>query len=82
MIIIACDGCGTRLDAGTERGFVDKKRYCETCDATYQEHAKAVDALHDRLAALWAEGLTLLERGFIEKHPKFDLPDLPDPSEA
>lgn len=66
-----CDGgCGTAVTEETTLtalGNLVVKRYCPDCAPHVDAYLKARDALHDRAAKTWADGLRTLRAKALKK---------------
>lgn len=54
--VTLCDGCGGAGNCG-KVGYVLRRDYCEVCFERAAAYQAEVDALHDKLAHAWQDGL-------------------------
>lgn len=72
--VTICDGCGLGIIGPEERiGYVISRDYCTSCASVVGAYGAEVDAMHDRLAKEWREGLQQIRENYRKR-----LQHLPD----
>ena len=61
--VILCDGCGG-VGACTKVGHVLRRDYCEGCAERAAAYQGEIDALHERVAQDWKDGLAEIRKTY------------------
>ncbi|MGE0289517.1 MAG: hypothetical protein AB7I42_26010 [Bradyrhizobium sp.] len=66
--MLVCDGCGHGIiGPPVKHGLVIRRDYCVPCSDIVQKYLDELNALHERLALAWKEGLETIRQSYREK---------------